>query len=267
MASHSGQHWYLPMVDLLERIMDAQQEGLESLPEELQKSFNLMRDLDSKVQDLLKDIDKESYNYIDNTANLSPSKRREATDKIGKMYAKVKELADTKVQLAMTTYETVDKHIRRLDTELVRFENELKEKLLSKTGKAAGASAQGVREKRKRDSRKRVDPSAPGGQPGRQRKKFKNPPPQDLVDPDPLLLPSLQSMTNGGDVMDMPVDPNEPTYCLCHQVSYGEMIGCDNPECPIEWFHFACVGLNTKPKGRWYCPKCGPPPTAEKKRK
>ena len=30
------------------------------------------------------------------------------------------------------------------------------------------------------------------------------------------------------DVLDMPVDPNEPTYCLCHQVSYGEMIGCDN---------------------------------------
>ncbi len=26
------------------------------------------------------------------------------------------------------------------------------------------------------------------------------------------------------------VDPNEPTYCLCHQVSYGEMIGCDNPD-------------------------------------
>ena len=32
------------------------------------------------------------------------------------------------------------------------------------------------------------------------------------------------------DVLDMPVDPNEPTYCLCHQVSYGEMIGCDNPD-------------------------------------
>lgn len=28
----------------------------------------------------------------------------------------------------------------------------------------------------------------------------------------------------------MPVDPNEPTYCLCNQVSYGEMIGCDNPD-------------------------------------
>ena len=32
------------------------------------------------------------------------------------------------------------------------------------------------------------------------------------------------------DVLDMPVDPNEPTYCICNQVSYGEMIGCDNPD-------------------------------------
>lgn len=55
---------------------------------------------------------------------------------------------------------------------------------------------------------------------------------------------------------DLPIDPDEPTYCLCEQVSYGEMIGCDNDECPIEWFHFSCVGLNHKPKGKWYCPKC-----------
>ena len=41
------------------------------------------------------------------------------------------------------------------------------------------------------------------------------------------------SMTNPSDVLDMPVDPNEPTYCLCHQVSYGEMIGCDNPDVSI----------------------------------
>ncbi|XP_044305849.1 inhibitor of growth protein 2 isoform X2 [Varanus komodoensis] len=56
--------------------------------------------------------------------------------------------------------------------------------------------------------------------------------------------------------VDFAVDPNEPTYCLCDQVSYGEMIGCDNELCPIEWFHFSCVGLTYKPKGKWYCPKC-----------
>lgn len=30
--------------------------------------------------------------------------------------------------------------------------------------------------------------------------------------------------------LDMPIDPNEPTYCICHRVSFGEMVGCDNPE-------------------------------------
>ncbi|KAI1290209.1 Inhibitor of growth protein 1 [Halotydeus destructor] len=53
-----------------------------------------------------------------------------------------------------------------------------------------------------------------------------------------------------------PADPDEPTYCLCNQISFGEMIGCDNSGCPIEWFHFQCVQLLTKPKGKWYCPQC-----------
>merc|ERR1712168_1343067 len=52
------------------------------------------------------------------------------------------------------------------------------------------------------------------------------------------------------------IDPNEPTYCLCDQVSFGEMIGCDNDDCEMEWFHFSCVNLTIKPKGKWYCPNC-----------
>lgn len=28
----------------------------------------------------------------------------------------------------------------------------------------------------------------------------------------------------------MPIDPNEPLYCFCKRVSFGEMVGCDNPE-------------------------------------
>ena len=51
-------------------------------------------------------------------------------------------------------------------------------------------------------------------------------------------------------------NPNEPTYCLCQRVSFGEMVGCDDDDCPIEWFHFQCVGLSAKPKGRWLCPPC-----------
>ncbi|XP_053966861.1 inhibitor of growth protein 2 [Anastrepha ludens] len=53
-----------------------------------------------------------------------------------------------------------------------------------------------------------------------------------------------------------PIDPDEPTYCVCNQISFGEMILCDNDLCPIEWFHFSCVSLVLKPKGKWFCPNC-----------
>ncbi|XP_045500209.1 inhibitor of growth protein 3 [Colias croceus] len=51
-------------------------------------------------------------------------------------------------------------------------------------------------------------------------------------------------------------DPNEPRYCICNQVSYGDMVACDNHDCPYEWFHYPCVGITAPPKGKWYCPQC-----------
>ena len=74
-------------------------------------------------------------------------------------------------------------------------------------------------------------------------------------------------------------EPNEPRYCLCNQVSYGDMVACDNPDvrmicyliitirrssirllfvwqCLLEWFHYACVDITAPPKGKWYCPRC-----------
>lgn len=41
-------------------------------------------------------------------------------------------------------------------------------------------------------------------------------------------------------------EEGEPRYCYCNEVSFGDMIGCDNDACPREWFHLSCVGL-TKP--------------------
>ena len=39
--------------------------------------------------------------------------------------------------------------------------------------------------------------------------------------------------------MDENVDEGEPEdkslYCFCQERSYGEMIACDNPECPYQW--------------------------------
>ncbi len=55
---------------------------------------------------------------------------------------------------------------------------------------------------------------------------------------------------------DVPIDPNEPIYCFCQRVSFGQMVGCEGDDCRYEWFHFECVGLTEEPKGSWYCPEC-----------
>lgn len=69
----------------------------------------------------------------------------------------------------------------------------------------------------------------------------------DIPDVEPTsetgVIGSSGSATNGGvpggrsrsspkhrqTLQDEPIDPNEPVYCYCRQVSHGDMIACDNP--------------------------------------
>ncbi|KAH0282929.1 hypothetical protein M436DRAFT_41610 [Aureobasidium namibiae CBS 147.97] len=59
-------------------------------------------------------------------------------------------------------------------------------------------------------------------------------------------------------IEDEMIDPDEPRYCICGDVSHGTMIACDNEACEIEWFHLECVGLTELPgrRAKWYCPVC-----------
>jgi len=45
-------------------------------------------------------------------------------------------------------------------------------------------------------------------------------------------------------------------YCYCHGPEVGTMVGCDNTDCKIEWFHTVCLEMKSVPKGQWYCPDC-----------
>ena len=48
-------------------------------------------------------------------------------------------------------------------------------------------------------------------------------------------------------------------WCTCHKPDTGElMIGCDNDDCPIQWYHGRCIGLDTAPEGDWLCATCSP---------
>ncbi|NXV74950.1 ING5 protein, partial [Atlantisia rogersi] len=103
--------------------------GIENLPCELQRNFQLMRELDQRTEDKKVEIDGLAAQYIESVKNMLPEERVEHLKKIQSAYSKCKEYSDDKVQLAMQTYEMVDKHIRRLDADLARFEADLKDKL------------------------------------------------------------------------------------------------------------------------------------------
>ncbi|KAM9434716.1 inhibitor of growth protein 4 isoform 1-T1 [Clarias gariepinus] len=232
-------------------------DSIENLPFELQRNFQLMRDLDQRTEDLKSQIDSLARDYTANARTLTSEQKLSLLRQIQQSYGKCKEFGDDKVQLAMQTYEMVDKHIRRLDTDLARFEADLKEKQIESTdydstsSKGNKSDLRGPKEKKVSRTRSKVKNSDEDCSPKSSQKKVK------LTQTTEFSSPAVNfGNVHPSDVLDMPVDPNEPTYCLCHQVSYGEMIGCDNTDCSIEWFHFACVGLTTKPRGKWYCPRC-----------
>ena len=58
--------------------------------------------------------------------------------------------------------------------------------------------------------------------------------------------------------MQVITPPDDKLYCICQSPhdNVSEMIGCDAPDCQIEWFHFECVGIMVPPEGQWYCPDC-----------
>ena len=207
-------------------------ESIDTVPGDLQRNFTMMHDLDRRVQDLMKEVETVYNQYLEGSGDLKMSERAKYITDIKQKFEKSNTYSDDKVQLAMQTYEMVDKHIRRLDTDLQRLE-----------------AKQRNQEKKSSDSRMYVDKTT-------DKKKKKGGGSSDLPTPEPSHSLPFSLISGAGEGLDMPVDPNEPTYCLCHQVSYGEMIGCDNSDCPVEWFHFACVGLTTKPKGSWFCPLC-----------
>lgn len=186
-------------------------ETLDSVPSEFLRNFNQMTDLECRIGEMIKRIhsclkDYRKTNKKDERLSLF----KESMD----LFDKARTSTDDKIDLAMQTYNLVDKHIRRLES--LGGSHTTNHELDGTPGPLDKSQRSGLS----------GDGAATGAEVA-----------------EPLTV-------------DMPLDPNEPKYCTCHQVSFGEMIACDNKDCPIEWFHFACVELKSKPKGKWYCPEC-----------
>uniref|UniRef100_A0A6B2LGE0 Inhibitor of growth protein n=1 Tax=Arcella intermedia TaxID=1963864 RepID=A0A6B2LGE0_9EUKA len=220
------------------------------MPIELRRNFELMRQLDEKNQDVV-----EKFNTIIN--EYKSGKISEATKlSIEELKGQLQDCIDRgeeKIKIAGQSYEVVDKHIRRLDQDLKKFEQELeRESLQKKQQQKQVLKAQGKQKNQKNgiEDSSEVETRKPKKARTQVDSDFQ---PSSL---DTTYNTDLYDVNQGFDMPEMPIDPNEPLYCTCRRVSFGNMIGCDDPNCPIEWFHFECVGLTDPVKGKWYCPTC-----------
>ncbi|XXG83285.1 hypothetical protein AAC387_Pa10g1076 [Persea americana] len=201
-----------------------------TLPSELQRLLNTIAELDERSQATINQTRDQTKFCLWLTSQTSEKENPEEDDattfeemrkEIETNQDNALKLSTEKVSLARAAYDLIDNHIKRLDEDL----NQLAE-VLKQEGKI----------------------------------------PQDepaILPPLPL-VPKLERRKSYFRVpalvdADQPSDTNEPTYCVCNQVSFGDMIECDNDDCEGgEWFHYACVGLTpgTSFRGEWYCPTC-----------
>ncbi|XP_010918839.1 PHD finger protein ING1 [Elaeis guineensis] len=211
------------------------QASFESLPALLQRNYGLMRELDKSLQGVQQQNEQRCEQEIEGirlrieSGNITPNTTsliRFSDEALDEQKHCIR-IADEKVALATQAYDMVDAHIQQLDQYMRKLEQLRQERELA-TGAGAGAS--------------NADASTRSGRIAESNRGMRKKS-QLAVEP-----PSIS--------LELPVDPNEPTYCFCNQVSYGEMVACDNPDCKIEWFHFGCVGLKEQPKGNWYCSNC-----------
>ena len=258
---------------------------VENVPDDLQRHHSRLRELDqSQHQDLLTEL--ESLITQFEAEKDDPVAQRKLLVRMQLPLIASQDIGDDKIQIVQTLTDTIENKIRQLehDSQNLDFgrgeEEESPAKTVKKDDRDKSAKKRKVKEEEEPSNTK---PATPNG-----KKKIKSSSnlktTQDKASssaPPASSGPGKRGGKKGGegsktrdtrdrsvsppDLSHVDIDPDEPTYCLCDQVSYGEMIGCDNDLCPIEWFHFTCVQLSSKPKGKWFCPRCrGDKPTVMK---
>eukprot|EP00041_Stephanoeca_diplocostata_P000872 m.17502 g.17502 ORF g.17502 m.17502 type:complete len:281 (-) comp11242_c0_seq2:539-1381(-) len=267
-------------------------ESVETLPEDMKHYFSHMKSLDTKMQTAYDTANKKFKKLCQNATKLTSASVSKERNEISKELAVALEHSDEKVQLSELTHDIVDKQIRRLDIELKKFKSDLEaarpgvtETLLNQSvaqeqeyrdalAKSRSQAEMRLAKLNKKGKKTIGRPSAESLKAREKKRQLKarqalqsaGGEEVSLVssDDDESLAPRVGASGWAVPSADMVLDPNEQRYCYCNQVSFGEMVGCDNDDCKLEWFHYACVGLTEAPKGKWFCPDCR---SADKKRK
>lgn len=206
----------------------------EELPIVTSNTMYAMQELDQVSQDLSIRIDE-----LIGERDRNPSKfTKKSETELERAKYILEDMVERKQQLAVRNYDYIDQHIHIINQQLKIVEqsmknNRLDDILVYNTTAISTKDAVIVEKKRGR------------GRPSLIELTRKN---------EAINKSKSNSDLIGGIITD--VDPNEPVYCTCRQIAYGEMIACDNDSCLIEWFHYPCVNLTKKPRNVWYCSSC-----------
>ncbi|XP_043232470.1 inhibitor of growth protein 1-like [Amphibalanus amphitrite] len=238
---------------------------VENMPDDLQRSLTRLRELDIRYQSVLGELERRQA-----------AVRRESNEQLRtrcllamqRALIALQEAADEKLQLLQSVHDLVDGRCRQLELDYKNLDYGKDQENQAPSGGSRSASPPAEPPSRAtpasaasalpRDSTDARDAEETPTRPAKQSRGTGSAGQGSQSRAASAAKRRKRKARQGREdsPMDVPIEPDEPTYCLCEQVFFGEMIGCDNELCPIEWFHFACVNIVHKPKGKWYCPRC-----------
>lgn len=228
---------------------------IENVPNELQHYFAEIKTFDEQIQGLHNKLRRKRREWLASRSAAGSTSTANAPVMNDNITPEIRTLIIAKEELLRTALKNLKRHLSRLDEDLNAVEEE--------------AAAEGIDvEKEFRSIQKAIKGRLPDLQTQQANAKSHTPHvkkgKRNKFGPDATEGDNLH--TNTDHIMTAADDANgmddgggdEQKYCLCNRVSFGEMIACDNEECPYEWFHLECVGLKSIPKSSYFCPVCAP---------
>ena len=196
----------------------------EDIPDLCVESLGVINSMDKAAQSIEAAMD-ASLNEIKNQERVT----KRQTENLHTVKELAQQINDMKAQVAVANYDLLDRSVRMIDDEIRTIEKAMESSGDDSLCKAVASRYSALGENGQ---------SFGGGQIGGN---------VDMwgIDFDDI---ADNEMAN--------VDPNEPVYCFCRQIAFGDMIACDNEECAIEWFHYQCVNLTKQPRNKWLFPDC-----------
>jgi inhibitor of growth protein 5 len=276
---------YRKMETQVPSFLDEFLDQIQPLPAQVKAKFAEMRELDDRAVAYMSEAERAAADAVQKAGSktvIGNDPIKKAFQDLLSCQAKAAECSSKKLELAENSYRLIGETISSLDDKLRDYEAQLK-----KEGRwPASNKNEGLNARKLATERSSVGGGATEKQPtgdgngdeahrapsafiksrkrDREREKVSvkrqsyssaNATEQTvLAEASPEDAPAVDESTVI--LEDVTLDPNEPRYCTCNDVSYGEMVACEAKNCPYEWFHYGCVGLTADPKGTWICPEC-----------